>query len=468
MTTLITTTLPAIIQGGMGAGISGWKLAHAVSTCGQLGVVSGVGLDGLLLRRLQDSGQEAAYREAISHFPIPAVVESLKDWLHAVPRQPGKPYRTPPMHGLAADSTAVRLTMVGAFAEVWLAKAGHSGVIGINLLTKIQLPTLPTLYGAMLAGVDVVLMGAGIPREIPAAISRLVNHEAASLRLDLCGMSPGAEPPSLHFDPAMYWNWPKPVLRRPAFVPIVSSHVLATALVRKSGGGIDGLVVEGPSAGGHNAPPRARSGGTDSGDIPGGGVDLAKIRSLGVPFWLAGGMGAAGSLARAHSLGAAGIQVGTLFAYCDESGMDGDLRRSVLDHAARGQVQVRTDMRASPTGYPFKIVEWPEDPSVGYQRRRVCDLGYLREAYLTPSGEVGFRCSGEPVDAYLRKGGRMEDTGGRRCLCNALLATAGFPQVRENGTEQPVITSGDELIRIAEFLRGSSSYRARQVIDYLM
>ncbi|MGD8321328.1 MAG: hypothetical protein PVJ02_12765, partial [Gemmatimonadota bacterium] len=36
---------PVIIQGGMGVGISGWRLARAVSSRGQLGVVSGTALD---------------------------------------------------------------------------------------------------------------------------------------------------------------------------------------------------------------------------------------------------------------------------------------------------------------------------------------------------------------------------------------------------------------------------------------
>jgi len=37
--------MPTIIQGGMGAGVSGWRLAKAVAQCGQLGVVSGTALE---------------------------------------------------------------------------------------------------------------------------------------------------------------------------------------------------------------------------------------------------------------------------------------------------------------------------------------------------------------------------------------------------------------------------------------
>ncbi len=36
---------PVVIQGGMGVGISGWRLARTVAMTGQLGVVSGVAQD---------------------------------------------------------------------------------------------------------------------------------------------------------------------------------------------------------------------------------------------------------------------------------------------------------------------------------------------------------------------------------------------------------------------------------------
>ena len=69
------------------------------------------------------------------------------------------------------------LTMLSAFTEVFLAKEGHNGLVGINLLTKVQRPNIATLYGAMLAGVSYVLMGAGIPRESPSVLSALADHQ---------------------------------------------------------------------------------------------------------------------------------------------------------------------------------------------------------------------------------------------------------------------------------------------------
>ena len=96
----------------------------------------------------------------------------------------------------------------------------------------------------------------------------------------------------------------------------------------------------------------------------------------------------------AQAAGAVGVQVGTLFALCEESGIAPALKRSLVAHAGRGEVAIRTDPRVSPTGYPFKIVTWPEDPSRGGARERICDLGYLRTAYARADGSVGYRCPG--------------------------------------------------------------------------
>jgi len=64
------STLPLIIQGGMGAGISNWRLARAVARRGQLGVVSGVGLDTILVRRIEDGDPGGHIRQAAAQFPL--------------------------------------------------------------------------------------------------------------------------------------------------------------------------------------------------------------------------------------------------------------------------------------------------------------------------------------------------------------------------------------------------------------
>lgn len=466
-----SSSLPVIIQGGMGVGVSSWQLARAVAQHGQLGVVSGTGCETTMVRRLQDGDPGGHLRRAIARFPIPEVGAAVLDrYFRPDGRAPGEPYALLPLYRKEVSPARQRLTMLGAFVEVYLAKDGHAGPVGINLLTKIQLPTLPTLYGAMLAGVDYVLMGAGIPREIPGALDALAAHRACTLRLDVEELPAGAVVPQVTFDPAVHGPAPSPALARPRFLAIVASNSLATMLARKASGKVDGFVVEGPTAGGHNAPPRGEPRWNERGEPlygPRDEVDLAKLRELGLPFWLAGGAGHPDRLRAALAAGAAGIQVGTLFAFCDESGVADELKRTIVARAARGELDVRTDAQASPTGYPFKIVEWPEDPAVGVERERVCDVGYLRVAYARPDGSIDFRCSGEPVDTYVAKGGRREDTPGRRCLCNSLMATIGLGQARAGYTEPPLVTSGDDLVTMAGFLAGRTRYTAADVLTYL-
>ncbi len=466
--------LPEIIQGGMGIGVSSWPLARAVALQGQLGVVSGTALDNLLIRRLQDGDMGGHVRRALDAFPIPSVASEIMDrFFKPEGREEGEPYKIAPMYRKMVDNFRDHITVTANFVEVWLAKEGHQGQVGINYLTKLQMPTLSSVYGAMLAGVDFVLMGAGIPREIPGVLDRFANHEPASIRFDVQGNGKGDEV-RLVFDPRAGVDVELPPLKRPRFLPIISSNSLATMMARKANGRVDGFIVEGPTAGGHNAPPRGDRGLDGNGEPIYGekdAVDLEKLRRLGIPFWRAGGTGRPGQIQETREAGGVGIQVGTLFAYCEESGLDENLKEQVLDLCRNGGVEVTTDGRASPTGFPFKVVEM-ESTLTGeetYERRkRVCDLGYLRTAYRREDGRLGYRCAAEPVSTFVKKGGKEEDTVGRKCLCNALMANIGVGQDRKDGTtEPPLLTSGDELKKLGEFLNGRKSYTAKDVIDYL-
>jgi hypothetical protein len=85
------------------------------------------------------------------------------------------------------------------------------------------------------------------------------------------------------------------------------------------------------------------------------------------------------------------------------------------------------------------------------------------------SGRIGYRCPAEPVATFVAKGGNAEETEGRRCLCNALLANVGHAQPRGEGVEElPLLTSGDDLKILGDFLQDRESYSARDVIDYLL
>lgn len=470
-----TASLPTIIQGGMGVGVSNWALARAVALQGQMGVVSGTALDSVIVRRLQDGDVGGHVRRAMAAFPVPSIAaEALRRYFRPEGRAPGEPYRMLPMYRQVVDRFRNQLTVLANFVEVYLAREGHEGAIGINFLTKIQLPTLASLYGAILAGVDYVLMGAGIPKEIPGVLDRLSNHERASLRLDVEGPA-NDEPEEFCYDPGDLSLEDKFPLRRPSFLAIIASNSLATMLTRKANGRVDGFVIEGPTAGGHNAPPRGKGTFNTRGEPIYGErdeVDLAKIAELGLPFWIAGGTGRPGALNSVRQAGGVGIQVGTLFAYCEESGLDEKYKASILEQCRTGEVDVYTDGVASPTGFPFKTVSVEgsvADPDTYASRKRICDLGYLRTAYRTPEGKIGYRCPAEPVEDYVRKGGAIEDTVGRRCLCNSLMSNIGHAQVRKDGSvEPPLVTSGDDLKNLGEFLQGRRSYTAAEAIAYLL
>lgn len=466
---------PTIIQGGMGIAVSGWRLARTVSTAGHLGVVSGTAIDAVMVRRLQLGDEGGHVRRALEHFPIPEIADRILGAYFVDGGKPArKPFKSKPVISLNPTRRMLELIIAANFAEVWLAKEGHSGPVGINLLEKIQMPALPSLYGAMLAGVDYVLMGAGIPRAIPAVLDHLAALEPVSYRLDVTGTPSGTEF-EFGFDPRAFRPPGLEALPRPKFLAIVSSSVLAVSLAKKATGHVDGFVVEAPTAGGHNAPPRGPLNLNEEGEPiygPRDEPDFEQIRELGLPFWLAGSRGSAEGLRYALSIGAAGIQVGTAFAFCDESSMDAAIKRQVIQLVKSGRVRVFTDPLASPTGFPFKVLGFEgtiSDPSVYALRERVCDLGYLRECYVREDGTVGYRCAAEPIEDFVGKGGDPAKCTGRKCICNALMGTIGLAQVRKDGSIEPsVITTGDEVTQIARFLKpGRDSYSAADVLEAL-
>lgn len=468
--------LPKIIQGGMGVGVSNWRLAQAVSRLGQLGVVSGTALDQVLVRRLADGDEGGHMRRGFEAFPFPEMAKRIwNEYFQPGGKSPGTHYPTTPMHQRLDSRKLIELLMVSNFVEVFLAREGHLNKVGVNFLEKVQLPHLASIYGAMLAGVGYVLMGAGIPLHIPGVLDNLAAGKAAEYKLTVAG-APSDADTMMRFDPLEYAEGPLPVVERPKFLAIVSSNTLAATMLRRASGIVDGLIIETAIAGGHNAPPRGK-GALDASGQPVYGerdrVNIQDLRALGVPFWLAGGYGSAEKLREALEQGAAGVQVGTAFAFSEESGLRHDLKKMLVAQASRGIAKVFTDPVASPTGFPFKVAQLAgtySDPGVAAARTRVCDLGYLREAYWTEDGKIAYRCAAEPEASYLAKGGQPEETVGRKCLCNALLANIGFPQTRVDGVaEPPLVTVGDDVNRVAAFLQpGQESYRAADVVNSLM
>lgn len=467
---------PKIIQGGMGVAISNWRLAQTVSKLGQLGVVSGVALEIVMVRRLQDGDEGGHVRRALQAFPFPDMARRAVEKFY-IPggKADDQPYANIPLHKMVGTKKVHELCILGNFVEVFLAREGHDHDVGINYLEKIQLPHLPSIYGAMLAGVAYVIMGAGIPTMIPGVLDGLSRHEPVSYGINVSGSKPGDDTLT-RFDPQNFMEGDHAPLARPRFLPIIASNVLAVTMLRRSNGTVDGFVIEGPTAGGHNAPPRGALQ-VNERDEPVYGekdvVNLSKIRDLELPFWVAGGSASAERLQEVLEAGGAGIQVGTAFALCDESGLTQEYKRGLLGEAVAGTARVVTDRHASPTGFPFKVAQLDgsfSDEKTYLSRIRVCDLGYLREVYRKDDGKLGYRCASEPIANFIAKGGNETDTIGRKCICNALMTNAGHPQIQKDGAvEKALLTAGDDLAEIARFIPdGQTSYTAKDVIDTLL
>ncbi len=345
------------------------------------------------------------------------------------------------------------------------------GAVGINYLEKVQMATPAAAFGAILAGVDYVLMGAGIPREIPKLLTDLAEGRAGSVGVVVAGDDHDHR---VELDPVDLLGVTVLELRRPRFLAIVSATMLASYLSRTESTRPDGFVVEGVPAGGHNAPPRGDLVLDEEGQPvygPRDEVDLTKILALGLPFWLAGGYSTPDRLDEAIAAGAAGVQIGTLFALTDESGLTSELRARILDELTEDTLEVRTDALASPTGFPFKVAQLSgtaSEEGVYNERPRLCDLSYLRTPYLNEDGDIGYRCPGEPAQMYVRKGGAIEDTVGRKCLCNALAANVGLGQTRRDGYVEPaLVTLGIDLESAHALARQPEARTAEDVVRWL-
>lgn len=466
----------SIIQGGMGVGVSDWRLARAVSVSGELGVVSGTALDILLVRRLEQGDTDGAMRRALSAFPDQAVAASiLERYYKPEGIGPEGKFTNLPLWRAEGENRELEILNVAAnFAEIYLAKEGHEGLVGINYLDKISLPNPSGIYGAMLAGVDYVLMGAGIPLHVPGILDRYAQGLGCEMKVTVEGAAKD-ERHEVSFEPSRVLANPPSELKRPKFLAIVSSNVLAMTMVARASGKVDGIVVENHTAGGHNAPPRGGLTLSESGEPeygPKDEVDYGKLAGLKVPFWIGGSRGTPEGVGEAVRQGAFGVQVGTLFAFCRESGLLPDLKRRFLEAVKAGTAKVFTHPLASPTGYPFKLGELAGTLSGKIEhmaRKRVCNIGLLREIFKKEDGSLGYRCPAEDGKAFAAKGGDGQKNGEARCLCNGLLANLGLGMGYSDGTvEKPLLTVGTHLESLRLLIQKFGlDYSAQDVLRFL-
>ena len=495
----------------MGVYVSNWRLARTVARerpGGTVGTVSGSALDVVDVRLLQlgDPGGHArrALQALDERFGV-AVGRSIYDRYYIEGgKAPGARFRSAPMQivrtydgqksfplpngastavPLKLDDDIIELLIATGFAEVWLAKEGHSGKIFINFLNKIELPLIYVLYGAMLAGVDGVIVGAGNPEGLPALCKRLAKHAPVANEISMLYRESG-EDFTITFDPQQVASgkFTARPLAAPAFLAIVSLERLVKVLAESESLPPDGFIIEHHTAGGHNAnplgPPRKDSLGQP---VYGAGdeADLAAIRTFGIPFWLAGGYGSGPKLREALAAGANGVQVGTAFALAEESGMKPEFRSAILTALKEGVDDadlVRTTT-FSPTGFSFKVVQLQDtlsDDDVYANRQRVCDIGILQQRGFNKADEDGRRtlfqrCPAAPIDHFIEKRGLERNTAERRCLCNGLLSCVGLGQVKkiqgELMEEPAIVTLGNHLDGVRRLSRqGQARYHVQDVV----
>ena len=290
---------PKIIQGGMGVGVSNWRLAQAVSRLGQLGVVSGTALDCAL------RAPACRWRPAVTcaeewRLSFPEMARRIwQEYFVPGGKPDGEPYPALPMHQKRTRANSSRCACCSNFVEVFLAREGHKNPVGINFLEKVQMPHLRFH----------LRRNAGRRRLRPDGRGHSAPHSRrprcvcrARCRPNTGWLSPAPARASLPMStpscasiPLEYAEGPLPVLEpAQSFSAIISSNTLATTMLRRANGRVDGFVIEGPTAGGHNAPPRGKLQLNAAGEPVYGErdrVDLDDLRALGVPFWLAGGYG---------------------------------------------------------------------------------------------------------------------------------------------------------------------------------
>ncbi len=333
-----------IIQGGMGVGISLSPLAGAVAREGGLGIVSSAGLDRLVSKR---SGRRVNCYEA-------------------------------------------------AYEEVSLAKES-GGRAGINVMVALMRDYEDSVRGALDAGADAIISGAGLPLSLP------------------------------HIQPP----------KETALIPIVSSARALELICRKwekQGYRPDAVVLEGPLAGGHL--------GFKAGDIE---LEANRLENLfppvkdvalkhgGFPVIVAGGIYSHSDIERFLEMGAEGVQMGTRFLATEESGASHEYKQAVVN-SKKEDIVIATDP-GSPCGMPFRVIRQSRMFVSALQRARAprCDKGYV----LQRDEEGKFtRCPAK------------ENNENYFCICNGLLSSAGY----NPGREEPLFTIGTNACKVDRIL----------------
>jgi nitronate monooxygenase len=253
-----------------------------------------------------------------------------------------------------------------------------SGIIGVNVMCALAGSYNESVGAAIDAGADMVISGAGLPMLLPAIRSGC----------------------------------------RTALLPIVSSARALDLIIRHWQRHHkrlpDAVIVEGPMAGGHL--------GFKFEDIEKPEFQLEVILPpilelagrYSIPVIAAGGIYTHDDIVRFMKLGASGVQMGTRFLATHECDAPLAYKEAVIAARKEDIIVVSNPQRspASPCGLPFRILV----SSPMYQQERIprCSLGYVLQ-----KDDKGFysKCPAHP---------RQEDPKKFLCICEALLASAGY------------------------------------------
>ena len=328
----------------MGVGVSLYPLAKAVAREGGLGIISSACLDRLLSKR---NNKKLNTYEAV-------------------------------------------------YEEVSLSKI-ENGFAGINIMAALQRDYNDSVRGALDAGADAIISGAGLPLNLPAI-----------------------QPP-----------------KDTALIPIVSSARALDIICKKwekLGYRPDAVVLEGPLAGGHLG---FR---IDQVDLESNRLEnlLPPVKDLAmkngnIPVIVAGGIYTHEDIVRFMAMGADGVQMGTRFLATEESSATEAYKRAVV--LAQEEDIVVAHRPGSPCGLPFRVIK--QSPMYVSSLKRLrppkCDKGYV----LMKDAEGKYTiCPAK------------QDNENYFCICNGLLSSGGYNPDKE----ESLFTVGSNACRVNKII----------------
>jgi nitronate monooxygenase len=333
-----------IIQGGMGVGVSLSPLVKAVALQGGLGIVSSACLDRIVSKRT------------------------------------GKKYNA----------------YEAAYEEVSISKEA-GGFAGINIMAALQRDYNDSVRGALDAGADVIISGAGLPLTLPVI-----------------------QPP-----------------KDTALIPIVSS-TRALEIICKKWGKLgyrpDAIVLEGPLAGGHLGFKMDQiylESNTLENLLP--PIKDMAIKYGDFPVIVAGGIYTHEDIEKFMLMGADGVQMGTRFLATEESSASEAYKRAVVS-ASEEDIVVAFDP-GSPCGLPFRVIR--QSPmyvsAIKHLRSPKCDKGYVLQK--DPDGKFTV-CPAKASNEH------------HFCICNGLLSSAGYNPDKE----ESLYTVGTNAVKVDRIL----------------